>query len=66
MFKIELKVKYRDDHDNVLISPTLDFVVPFKWLGFCDDSIEIFDNILGDWLHYKKDRIVYLKIEMEQ
>ena len=66
MFKIELKVKYRDEHDNVLISRMLYFVVPFKWLRFYEDSIEIFDNILGNWLPYKKDRIVYLKIEMEQ
>lgn len=65
MFKIEIKLQYRDEHDNVKISPILTFVVPFKWLRFYEDSIEIFDNILGDWLLYKKDRLVYLKIERE-
>lgn len=66
MLKIELKVRYRDEHDNVMISPIITFVVPFKWLRFYEDSIEIFDNILGEWLPYKKDRVVYLKIEREQ
>ena len=63
MFIIEMQVKYRDAHDNVKISPTLGFVVPFKWLRFYEDSVEIFDKIVGEWLPYKKDRIVYLKIE---
>ena len=64
MFKIEIKVQYRDECNNVMISPIITFTVPFKWLRFYDDSIEIFDNILGEWLPYKKDRLVYLIIEM--
>ena len=65
MFKIEIKVQYRDEYDNVTISPIITFTVPFKWLRFYEDSIEIFDNIPGNWLSYKKDRLVYLNIEKE-
>ena len=65
MFIIELQVKYRDEHDNVKTSPLLNFVVPFKWIRFYDDSIEIYDKIAGEWVPYKKDRIVYLKIVKE-
>lgn len=64
MFKIEIKVHYLDECDNVMISPIITFTVPFKWLRFYDDSIQIFDNIMGDWLSYRKDRLVYLNIEM--
>ena len=66
MFKIELKVQYKDADDNIKDSPVLRFFLPFKWVTFCSDCIEIYDEYSRSWVAYQKGNIVYLKIEVVQ
>ena len=63
MFKIELKVQYRDADNNIKESPILRFFLPFKWVGFKCDCIETYDEFSQTWVEYQKGNIVYLKIE---
>lgn len=63
MFKIELKVQYIDADDNIKDSPVLQFFLPFKWVTFSSDCIEIYDEFSRSWVGYQKHNIVYLKIE---
>ena len=63
MFKIALKVQYIDANGNIKDSPVLQFFLPYKWVTFSSDCIEIYDEFSRSWVGYQKGNIVYLKIE---
>lgn len=66
MLEVTIQVKYTDENESVKISPYISFKVPPDKLLFCNDCVSIFDMYTGDYLAYKKDRIVYLRVESEE
>lgn len=65
MLEVTIQVKYSDENENAKLSPYISYKVPPDKLLFCNDCVSIFDMYTGDYLAYKKDRIVYLRIERE-
>lgn len=65
MLEVTIQVKYSDENENVKISPYINYKVPVDKLLFCNNCVSIFDMYTGNFLDYKKDRIVYLRIEEE-
>lgn len=65
MLEVTIQVKYTDENENVKISPYMNYKVPHDKLLFCNDCVSIFDMYAGNYLAYKKDRIIYLRIEEE-
>lgn len=66
MLEVTIQVKYSDENENVKISPYISYKVPVDKLLFCNDCVSIFDMYTGNFLDYKKDRIVYLRIEEDK
>ena len=66
MLEVIIQVKYTDENESVKISPYINYKVPHDKLSFCNDCVSIFDVYSGDYMSYKKDRIVYLRVESEE
>ena len=63
MLEVTIQVKYTDENESLKISHYISYKVPYDKLLFCNDCVSIFDMYTGDYLAYKKDRIVYLRVE---
>ena len=63
MLEVTIRVKYLDENENEKISPYISYKVTADKLLFCNDCVSIFDMYSGDYLVYKKDKILYLRVE---